>query len=358
MTTIDNNYTYYSEIKQLEFYVLGSEENYKDSNVSVINKELFKGDLPVPEGIYDPHLGTTDFSWLCQTCGNTKTVCPGHSGSIDVRYPVKSPMFREQILKWLKIICFSCGRLVINKEIKVAKNKLLAEYVKLSRNVDFCPWADCGEEHPNVIKDKYEQAVFYAEYRSGKFSKKEELFNHHIKDILGRISDETILKMGVPLKSNPKNFILDIIRVSPNTIRPDIRKIGGNRSNNSDITALTKNIVEINELLPLEIPSNNEITKELREMYFNLDMTYYELVRGSSTTNNQVRLVTTTHKVPSSIASRLPKKDGRLRRSLMGKRVRYMMRSVNIMADNRQLLYRVFSLLYRKTVKTKSGNSI
>lgn len=41
------DFTHYSEIRKLEFYVLGSEENYVDSAADVTNKELFKGELPV-----------------------------------------------------------------------------------------------------------------------------------------------------------------------------------------------------------------------------------------------------------------------------------------------------------------------
>ena len=68
-------------------------------------------------------------------------------------------------------------------------------------------------------------------------------------------------------------------------------------------------------------------------MYFNLDMTYYEMIKGSSISSNQVRMITNTNKTPNSIANRIPKKEGRIRRNLMGKRVRYMMRSV-ITGDN------------------------
>lgn len=326
-----NNFSYDSRIQTLSFYVLGNEENAKDSNVIVTNKELFKADLPIPEGVYDAHMGTTDHLWLCETCGNNKAICPGHSGSIDLHYPVKSPLFREFIIKWLKIICFKCGSLLSDKKVKAAKSKLLTEYVKISRSITTC--SKCNEPHPVVSKDKFEQAIFYAEYSESKFSKKEELFNHEIKQILNKISDETVMKMGKPLRSHPKKFILDTIRVAPNTIRPDIRRVGGNRSNNSDITALTKNIIEINELLPAEIPEKEKIDKDLREMYFNLDMAYYEMIKGSSGSNNQVRMITNTNKTPNSIANRIPKKEGRVRRNLMGKRVRYMMRSV-ITGDN------------------------
>jgi len=326
-----NDFSYYSKIHTLSFYVLGNEENSKDSNVVVSNKELFKSDLPVPEGVYDAHMGTTDHFWLCETCGNTKAKCPGHSGSIELNYPVKSPLFRDFILKWLKVICFKCGKIISEKNIKVAKSKILSEYVKISRTINTCP--HCNAPHPLVNKDKFEQATFYVEYPGSKFNKKEELYNHEIKTILERISDETVAFMGKPLRSHPKKFMLDVIRVAPNTIRPDIRRVGGNRSNNSDITALTKNIVEINELLPSKIPERERINKEIREMYFNLDMAYFELVKGSSGSNNQVRMITNTNKIPNSIANRIPKKEGRIRKNLMGKRVRYMMRSV-ITGDN------------------------
>lgn len=326
-----NDFTYYNKVHTLSMYVLGDEENDIDSSITVRNKELFKGDFPISEGVYDAHMGTTDHKWLCETCGNTKSECPGHSGSCELRYPVKSPLFRENILKWLKVTCFQCGSLLSDKIIKAPRPKILTEYVKISRTISICP--KCQAPHPLVSKDKFEQANFYAEYSDTKFSKKIELFNHEIKQILGRISDETVNFLGKPNRSHPKNFILSTIRIAPNPIRPDIRRVGGNRSNNSDVTALTKNIIEINESLPEDIPEKDKIDKDLREMYFNLDMTYYELVKGSSGTGNKVRMLTNTNKTPNSIASRIPKKEGRIRKNLMGKRVRYMMRSV-ITGDN------------------------
>jgi DNA-directed RNA polymerase II subunit RPB1 len=317
------DFSYGSRIHTISFYVLGDAENAKDSNVVVTNKELFKSDLPIPGGVYDAHMGTTDHSWLCETCGNTKKMCPGHSGSIELRYPVKSPLFRDYILKWLKAICFKCGSILSNKNIKAAKAKLLTEYVKVSRTINKC--TKCGETHPSVSKDKFEPATFYVDYGD---SKREELYNNEIRQILGRITDETVLLLGKPIRSHPKKFILSIIRVAPNTIRPDIRRVGGNRSNNSDITALTKNIIEINDKLPDIVPPREKIDKDLREMYFNLDMAYFEMIKGSSGSGNQVRMLTNTNKTPNSIANRIPKKEGRLRNNLMGKRVRYMMRSV------------------------------
>lgn len=322
-------FSYTSNVDTISFHVLGTSENQDDSCVTITNKEMFRSHLPVPEGAYDAHMGTTDHGWRCETCGNVKTVCPGHIGSIDLNYPVKNPLFREQLLKWLKVICFDCGRLIIEKKMKVKKAKILTEHVKISRSITKCPHEDCGAIHPLVSKDKFAGSKFVAEYKDeNNISRIEELFNNEIQQIVNKISDETVRKMGKPIRSHPKKFVLNTIRVAPNTIRPDIRRMGGNRSNNSDITALTKNIIEINEILPEEIPSREKIHKDLQEMYYNLDSAYYEMVKGSSGTGNQVRILTNTNKAPNSIANRIPKKEGRVRRNLLGKRVRHMMRSV------------------------------
>lgn len=88
-------------------------------------------------------------------------------------------------------------------------------------------------------------------------------------------------------------------------------RVGGSRSNNSDITAFIKNIVDINEKLPIDVPPLNKITNELDQVYFNLDLAYYDMIKGSPQTNNQVRFASTSGKALMSIASRIPKKEGK-----------------------------------------------
>ena len=305
-----SEFTHDAKFYEMHFYVLGSEEIQDESYVNVTNKEIFKGDLPVREGVYDAHMGTTDHAWSCTTCGNTKSICPGHAGSIDLQYPVKSPLFREQLLRWLKIICFRCGKLVTDKEIRAPRPKLLSEYTKICRTITHCAY--CNEPHYIVNKDKFRQSIFYitiTDTRGG--TKRINLMNHDILSIMERVSDDTVKRVGKLSISHPKKFILTTINVAPNTIRPDIRRAGGNRSNSSDITALTKNIVEINELLPDSIPDKEHIDKDMTEKYHNLDMAYYELVKGATGSNNQLRMITSTNKPLNSISNRIPKKEGK-----------------------------------------------
>ena len=320
--------TYYSKTKDLCFYILDNEENLIDSRINITNKEVMKGDIPMPEGIYDAHMGTTDHSWNCTTCGNRKSICPGHFGSIDLKYPVKSPMFRDELLKWLKITCYYCGELVLSLKKKVKTSKRLSEIVKNISSVKECPY--CNNKHLQVYKDKKRPAIFYRVYEENKITKYIEFYNHDIEKVIQKISDHNVILMGKPLRSHPNKFIIRNIRVPPNTIRPDIRRIGGARSSNSDTTSLLKTIVEINDALPDEIPINEQLSQELKDMYFNLDMTYFAMIKGGGGGN--IKLVTNTNKPPVSLAEHFPKKTGRIRRNLMGKHVEDMIRSV-IIAD-------------------------
>lgn len=325
----------YSEVGAVQFYVLGDDENKIDSTVSVTSKDLFKGLLPMPDGAYDPHMGTTDHSWDCDTCGNSKGICPGHFGLINLKYPCKSPIFRHQLLKWLKITCTYCGNLVVDiTKISSSISKRLDDAPKhVKKSGVKCP--TCSRPHLHVIQTKIEPSVFYqVNYIGKEISSRREYFNHEIEAAVNRISNETVIAMGKMVLNHPKKFMISHLRVSPNTIRPDTRNLGGNtNSGTSDITALIKTIVEINSDLPDEIPIPSLITNRIRDKCFNLDNSVYEMIKGNTTSNNSVRMVTNTNKPPNSISGRHPKKTGRYRHNLMGKRVGFTVRSV-ISGDN------------------------
>ena len=120
----------------------------------------------------------------------------------------------------------------------------------------------------------------------------------------------------------------------PNTIRPDIRKVGGKRSNNNDVTTFLKNIIAINDSLPLTIPDLTKFSEEdkssdsLTRKYYNLDQHVYDMIRGSSASSAQYKVLSSTSKTLMSIAHRFPKKDGRFRKNICGKRVLNAARSV------------------------------
>ena len=314
-----------STVKSVNFFVLGDEENKQDSCIEVRNKDLFRQGIPIPNGVYDPHMGTTEYEWKCQTCFNNKINCPGHFGHINLRYPVQNHLFKDEIVQWLKIVCFKCGELLLGKiNLKNKKNKL-SEYVKNVRNIDRnSKCKNCGEIHPHIVKDKERVTVIMIEYYNGKtLTSREQLYNHTIANIFEKIKLDHVKHIS---PTHPRKFIIYNIRVPPNTVRPDIKKISGGRSNNDDLTTLSKAIVEINKDLPLIIPDT--IHESLQTQYHNLDLTASAIVKETGSWSGKNKILTNSNRPPGSISSRISGKNGRIRQNLMGARTGYCARSV------------------------------
>lgn len=321
-----------SSIYGIQFFPMGSHENEEMGNVKLFNKEMFRGQEPVRGGAYDKRMGTTELSYNCELCINGKLKCPGHMGYINLRYPVKNPFFRDKLLKWLKVCCFECGYPIIKKKIPASARQLLGEYVKACRTVVKCAY--CGAKHQHVVKDKHKTLQFSKVTKDEHTERKDVFYNHQIMDAINKIPDEVVLMMKKPLCSHPKKYVLTTILASPNTIRPDIRKVGGGRSNNNDITTFLKNIIAINDSLPTLIPDlskfneDDKTAESLTRRYYNLDQHVYDMVRGSSAASAQYKVLSSNNKNLMSLAQRLPKKEGRFRKNICGRRVLNAARSV------------------------------
>lgn len=330
-----------SSITSLSFHISGSAENKAKSAVEVKVPTLYKESVPYSMGVYDLRMGTTDKSFTCGTCWNTKSACPGHPGMISLRVPVRSPLFIKDVQKWLKVICFSCGKPVAGWEklremerTGLKKSARLSEYIKSISEFKGLNCAHCQSPHPKIIKDKTDNIGIFQEYwkkQHDKFVLVEEegispalIQPMLISKVLNSISDETTLAFGKPLASHPRNLVLDFLNVPPNTIRPDIRNMGGSKSDTNTITILLQNIIKLNEQIPKPLPEI--LTKGIIADIKLLEMHVYEMIKGSS--NTQKLGISNNSKQPLiSLAKRLPRKVGRIRRNLMGRRANNMARS-------------------------------
>ena len=101
---IDNNIPLIpkSEFHKCRFYIIGEDDMNDMSYVEVNNKEIFRNNLPVNNGLYNANMGTTDYNWVCSTCNNIKGICPGHFGHLNIKYPLKNPLLKDYLLKFLK----------------------------------------------------------------------------------------------------------------------------------------------------------------------------------------------------------------------------------------------------------------
>lgn len=315
---------YSSSITKVRFGVSGTEDIVQDSFVNITSHDLFKNNLPYPGGVYDSHLGTTDHTYNCSTCYNDKKQCLGHDGQITLNYPIQSPLFMSEIKKWLRVICFHCGQPIALKQEYERFSKLarLTETYKLVRGTNrSCP--NCAKPHHFITMSKENPMMFIAEERADKEVKSvTKLYPHMIEIIFLRISNETVEAMGKSPSSHPRKFILRAVRVPPTTIRPDVKRAAGGKSNNDHLTMLLQNIVKENEKLPPVLPE--EIDHKLEALIYALNGYYYAFVKGSTGKHT----ITGTGNAPvNSLTIRLKGKQGRFRRTLQGKRVRVVART-------------------------------
>lgn len=309
----------------MRFSLAGSETNLKDSYVPITSYDLFRNGLPYPGGVYDAHLGSTDHSYKCQTCYNNKKNCLGHDGHLHLNYPVQQPISLNDMRKWLKLICFKCGHPVIEDSqfMKFPKSRRLDEASKLARTMNR-KCVHCKQEvHPIIKKDPQEPLALIAEfYEDKKQTNKYTLYPHMIKQILERISDETVLKMGKCIDSHPRNFVITDIKVPSTVIRPDVKKMGGGRSTNDDLTTMLQYIIKKHETIPPVLP--NEIDQKLAKAIYELNSAYYDFIKGGGANGGRIK---SGSNPLNSLALRLRGKQGRFRKTQMGKRVRMMCRS-------------------------------
>lgn len=317
-----------SEFSWIKFYVLGNEDVKYLQTVKVRNHEGLKAGAPVPGGVYDAHMGSTFLEWKCESCGKSKDssngpCCPGHFGMMELNYPIINPLYQSEILKWLKSVCIKCSRLIMGDD-KVSKPPLLNDYAskaKASKNA--CVHCGGEQRNPDYIKDKNDNTTIL--YKAKDSDEKKYLPPHIIENILNRITDETCKLMGVPLASHPRKFILRNLIISPNTIRPDRKKANGGKFSSDDITILLQTVAKANEAL-----SNvgETIDEEMRKNINNLEFTVFEMIKGkSSGTAKRGIVIAGSNNQPSSITKRLQRKQGRIRKNLLGRRVVNVARS-------------------------------
>lgn len=323
----------YSEFDGIRFYVSSDAEKIRESTATVHSTNIMKDNRPYEGGIYDAHFGSTSPSWRCDSCCNFQTLCPGHPGDLELRYPVISPLFMGDIMKFLKAVCFTCGRLYVNeRNMTVSKERWLSEYSRgISQKHKVC--IHCGEIHPHPSWDKNDFTTLLIERgirnKDGKIvsaGKPEKLHTHELVPILERISTSTLKKLGRPITSHPRNMIQYVLRIPPNTIRPEIKSLEGSRNSTDDLTVLIQAIVKTNLELPSIIP--DRIDDTLNNSILRLNHLVYSFIKGVSDTSNKRGIVSSTKGSMTSVAKKQKNKQGRIRKHLLGHRFKNGMRSV------------------------------
>lgn len=332
-----------SRIVAVRFRVQTDEDRRRMSRAVVRAHDLFAGESPVPKGLYDPHMGSTDQRYLCLSCGLTSKTCPGHPGSVELPYPVLLPYAISEVRQWLRVACMTCGAVVVDltnpRVTSAPRGRRLAEAANLTYEGVPCP--SCQAVHPKVLSSEEDNFSFLYELPGkGGGLRRVPLYPFQIEQVLQRISAEAVKALGRdPELTHPRFLTMRVLAVPPVSIRPGIRMNGpaGHGASCHDINSILQYIVRAVEKAPAwdrranfdpRNPGMAMPPSLVLESMVTLQELVFNLIVGSGSASNKgrssrggKRSMVVSGRAAQSIMRRLPGKKGRLRRHQLGTRV-------------------------------------
>ena len=328
----------HQEPDALVYAIQTDEDRRIQARTTVHSAEMFIGSDPIPNGIFDPAMGTTDMSYNCNTCGEPKKRCPGHGGGIELAVPVLLPIAVAESRKWLKVTCPYCSSAMFdpNSNEKVAKappsKKLAVAAATFNAQGARCP--RCNHPHPKVVKAPHDKFSYIL--RTERENDKpidNPLYPFQLARIFEGISDEVVHAFGRdPANAHPKNFIIRYFQVPPVSIRPAVRMMGpgGPGSSCHDINSILQYIINSTTQMSkgsgaIALPAPGDaISSNLISQMDNLQQLVFDFMQGGGAQPTQKTgkrgMVSGTRPLVS-IGGRFPRKTGRTRKHLWGKRV-------------------------------------
>lgn len=320
----------YTIVETLGFGIAGDADNVRESVVPVTSFALFTGDHPVSGGCFDARMGTTDHHYGCVTCGLQRKEDPGHGGGMHSRVGLESPLFVPEIRRWLRVVCLECGGPVVDlkKYSAISRGRRLIEASKASTEGTRCP--ACKAVHPKIVKDDDDYFTFNAVFSAGGKVVARKLYPDAIRATFDRVTAATADALGRPY--HPSVLVLREVYIPPNTIRPGVRMGFGpaGAASYHDLTNMVQYLVKRNMMLPEEMPP--VMTKELDRLIQNANQLYYDMILGAASTNaangsSGKRGIVVGSRSVRSIVRSFARKEGRIRKNLLGKRVWLISRS-------------------------------
>ena len=296
-------------------------------------KEKSVCEIISPKDINNLKMGPSKKTEKCESCHCEYEDCPGHFGYIKLAAPVFHIGFIDLILKILTCICFKCKQILINdyekfKEISKIKNnkKRFAKIYELCKKTKQCKERKTDNNDINKDKDPFykvgcncEQPKF--EKEGLKILIKEEMryiSPLEVRNIFIEISEEDLKFLGFDKRySLPEWMIITNLLVCPPQVRPQVS------SDKSQICqdTLTHQYIKILQINTL-LKKSNAISYQ--DLFDELQYSVARLMKGDIPLKNEKR----EESPIKSLFDRLKGKEGRIRQSLMGKRVNFCARSV------------------------------
>lgn len=295
----------HSEIDNIIFGVLSTEEIVRNAACIVSNTNLTG-----QESVYDERMGVIENGKVCQSCGLTNAMCPGHYGYIKLAHPIYHPMFYRHCVNFLNLFCTHCSRLHVSADhldllnITGSMSDVLEYITKSVKTCYYCK--NARFTYTFVPSD----CVVMRSVKANNKPVKTEVSPTEALAILSAIIDCDVALLGLdPLRVRPKSLIMECMPVLPIRARPYI--ISDGNVCDDDLTVVYQSIVKLNKKFTIE---------KLPALIFQIT-TFMNNSDGKSKHNNGGRAI-------KGIKERISGKDGIIRNNMSGKRVNQSARTV------------------------------
>lgn len=301
-------------------------DNESIDNISVCEVKNVNKSYSLTFSVDDPRLGTIDNNKRCPTCRKGNQNCPGHLGKIDLPVSIILPQYRAELIMVLKTICPTCNKLLITEKIARDKGFLYLKHKERLKEISKhcekvrCTNPSCGPK-PIFFPKSSENETRYVWYKIkvGKKEIKEYFTVETIKMKLDAISDKDSRLLGFE-NNHPKNMISDFLAVMPLCSRPyTVRE--GERSD--DFITVT-----LHSILNKKIESSQQVEKDQKEDIYKDIIDQIRFMVDGMKVSEQSYGKTGKKENIKSIFDRIARKDGIIRKHMLGKRIDYTGRAV------------------------------
>uniref|UniRef100_A0A8C7K497 DNA-directed RNA polymerase subunit n=1 Tax=Oncorhynchus kisutch TaxID=8019 RepID=A0A8C7K497_ONCKI len=355
------------KISHICFGMKSAEQMRQQAHIQVVSKNLYSQDTshtPLPYGVLDHRMGTSEKDRPCDTCGKNLADCLGHYGYLDLEMPCFHVGYFKATIGILQMICKTCSHIMLTKEEKlqfmdVLKRPGLAYLQKRGmkkkisdkcRKRTMClncstlngPVKKCGLL--KILHEKYKTTKKVVDTVVSDFLNSFDIAIEHNKEVEGllnraqenlsplvvlnlfrRIPAEDIpLLLMNPEAGKPADLILTRLLVPPLCIRPSVISDLKSGTNEDDLTMKLTEIIFLNDVIKKHRMSGAK-TQMIMEDW---DFLQLQCALYINSELSGIPLNMAPKKWTRGFVQRLKGKQGRFRGNLSGKRVDFSGRTV------------------------------
>lgn len=375
----------------LRFGMMSPEEIKANSVAEITTGRLHRSRGPTPGALNDPRMGPVNARYDCETCGCGIGHCPGHPGHHDLASPVINPQCLKLLPKIIRCLCLQCGRLIVTpnrhydgtegiERLKILSKPNTKSTVCGKSAIPASEWTmekerkngGCGFVNPKVKKDglymtvvaKTEDTIASVEEMSGRIQNlviktsrgKEKkikaegiIRNEYLLELLRKIRPEDMNTMGFRgWFTHPASIMISTLVIPSTEIRPK-NSIHADDSAHDPSTLALQRICKTNAKVFASMGNHASQARSSKKRHLNEDMFRRMPYVAEYTTSlwkqihdmncnvathiqnelPNVRVAIQRNGQPAkSMRDRITGKNGRIRGSMIGKRVDFSARTV------------------------------